>query len=227
MTISKTKKSEPKPKSRSKKLEAHNTNDGCRERILEAAQKLFCENGFSNTSTRAIAAAAACNISLIPYYFGSKEGLLESVGLNVAEKVSNELDLLQQLDISPEKQLDHFIDFMTVHIRKNAGFVSLLFKSFLAEGRPPPPKILQQINKNVNSAAHFFTKMQENGAMKRDIVPELAATSLMAMVIFHNVAAPLLLEITKKSKSALSAQVNSTIKSIFLHGILNKTPRGG
>jgi AcrR family transcriptional regulator len=226
MTPSKEKKSVPR-KLGTKKKPPQKSCDACRDRILEAAQKLFCENGFTNTSTRAIAAAATCNISLIPYYFGSKEGLLEAVGINVAEKVSRELDLLQKLDIPPEQQLEHFLEFITNHIQKNKGFVLLLLKSFLAEGRSPPQKLQQQIQKNINSAVQLFTKLQTEATVKKDLPPQLAATALMSMVIFHNVISPLLNEITKQSKPASAASINSTIKSIFLHGILNKAPRGG
>lgn len=201
--------------------------DGCRERILDAAQKLFCEKGFVTTSTRTIAAAADCNIAQISYYFGSKEGLLEAVGLNVAEKVSRELDSLQKLDLPPEQQLEHFIDFVTNHVQQNREFVLLLLKSFLAEGRSPPKKIQQQIHKNIVSVVRLFSNLQNNSAVKKDLVPELAATALMSMVMFHNVLGPLLDSIAKQAHPALSTNVNKTIKSIFLNGILNRPPCGG
>lgn len=49
------------------------------ENILLAAEKLFAEKGFDKTSTREISRAANVNISMISYYFGSKEKLLESL----------------------------------------------------------------------------------------------------------------------------------------------------
>ena len=50
-------------------------SDATRERILEAAQRLFGEQGFERTTIRGVAAAAAINPSLVIRYFGSKEGL--------------------------------------------------------------------------------------------------------------------------------------------------------
>ncbi len=47
--------------------------------ILEAAEKLFLEKGFSMTSTTLIAKAAGCNQALIHYYFRTKEHLFEAV----------------------------------------------------------------------------------------------------------------------------------------------------
>ncbi len=44
-------------------------------KIIRASKKLFAQNGFDGTSTRDIVSAAGVNISLISYYFGSKENL--------------------------------------------------------------------------------------------------------------------------------------------------------
>jgi AcrR family transcriptional regulator len=50
-----------------------------RERLLEAAARLFAERGFNGVSVRDIAAAAKVNLGVIPYYFGTKENLLQEV----------------------------------------------------------------------------------------------------------------------------------------------------
>ena len=46
-----------------------------RERLLLTALRLFSDQGYSKTSTRAIAEAAQTNIAAISYYFGDKAGL--------------------------------------------------------------------------------------------------------------------------------------------------------
>lgn len=46
-----------------------------RERILHVAAELFVEHGFRATSVRAICAAADVNVSMVNYYFHSKEAL--------------------------------------------------------------------------------------------------------------------------------------------------------
>jgi AcrR family transcriptional regulator len=48
---------------------------GVQERLIEAAEELFCSRGFNETSVRDIAAAAGCNIASVNYYFGGKENL--------------------------------------------------------------------------------------------------------------------------------------------------------
>jgi AcrR family transcriptional regulator len=50
-----------------------------KERILDAAERLFAAEGFHNTSLRGLTAAAGVNLAAVNYHFGSKEALLEAV----------------------------------------------------------------------------------------------------------------------------------------------------
>ena len=49
------------------------------DRLLDAAEELFCEHGFDATTIRDIAAVAQCNIASVNYYFGSKDKLYTEV----------------------------------------------------------------------------------------------------------------------------------------------------
>jgi len=49
------------------------------ERLLDAAEELFCEHGFEGASIRDIAASANCNIASVNYYFGGKTKLYTEV----------------------------------------------------------------------------------------------------------------------------------------------------
>lgn len=57
---------------------AESTTD-TRDRILDAAESLFIENGFAATSVRAIATRAQVNLAATNYHFGSKRGLFAAV----------------------------------------------------------------------------------------------------------------------------------------------------
>jgi AcrR family transcriptional regulator len=45
------------------------------DRLIEAAEELFCRRGFNETSVRDIAAGAECNVASVNYYFGGKDNL--------------------------------------------------------------------------------------------------------------------------------------------------------
>ncbi len=48
-------------------------------RILDAAERLFMENGYAATSVRMITGAAGVPVALVNYHYGSKQGLMEAV----------------------------------------------------------------------------------------------------------------------------------------------------
>src|SRR6266850_6459065 len=53
----------------------HEGADRTRERLLDAAEKLFAGRGFRATSVRHITAEAGCNLAAVNYHFGDKVGL--------------------------------------------------------------------------------------------------------------------------------------------------------
>jgi len=53
--------------------------DDTRQRLLDAAEALFAEHGFAETSLRAITTQARANLAAVHYHFGSKDELLRAV----------------------------------------------------------------------------------------------------------------------------------------------------
>ena len=49
------------------------------ERILDAAEQLFAERGFAETSLRLITTRAGVNLAAVNYHFGSKKALIQAV----------------------------------------------------------------------------------------------------------------------------------------------------
>jgi AcrR family transcriptional regulator len=61
-----------------------------RERILDAAERLFARRGFHGVSVRDITGAADVDVALANYHFGSKQGVLEAVFLRRAADLNAE-----------------------------------------------------------------------------------------------------------------------------------------
>jgi AcrR family transcriptional regulator len=82
-----------------------------RERILNAAERLFADRGYEETSIRAIVAKARVNQAAINYHFGGKDGLYREV-LRSAIRALTERQLAhaeEMKSMSREKALGEFI----------------------------------------------------------------------------------------------------------------------
>lgn len=65
-------------------------------RIIEAAERLFADNGISATSLRHITARAGVNLAAVNYHFGSRDALIEAVYARRLEPLNQER--LRRLD---------------------------------------------------------------------------------------------------------------------------------
>lgn len=80
-----------------------------KERILNAAEQLFCDFGFDNTSLRAITSEADVNLASVNYHFGSKKQLIQEVLARYLQvlmpALDNEIKVLTEepLTVSTEK----------------------------------------------------------------------------------------------------------------------------
>jgi AcrR family transcriptional regulator len=71
-------------------------SEDTRERLLNAAERLFAEQGISGTTLRALTKAAKVNLAAVHYHFGGKEGLLDAVVERRATAMNQER--LRELD---------------------------------------------------------------------------------------------------------------------------------
>ncbi|WP_226036406.1 forespore capture DNA-binding protein RefZ [Aquibacillus saliphilus] len=65
-----------------------------KQKVMAAACMLFYVKGYHGTSVRDIAKKASVNVSLINYYFASKQGLLESAVVNYYEDYIEQLEFV-------------------------------------------------------------------------------------------------------------------------------------
>jgi len=112
--------------------------------ILLSAEKLFAEKGFEGTSTREISKAANANISMIAYYFGSKEKLLERIfEYRMKESVNFATTLLQRQNISAWQKMELMIDRYVDRVIVLKDFYLLLQREKINLTNPAIVKIIE------------------------------------------------------------------------------------
>jgi AcrR family transcriptional regulator len=104
-----------------------------KQKILDSAEKLIAERGYTATSLRHIISDAGVNLASVHYHFGSKEELLDALVLRKANPVNEKrLALLDQYAAeaegapSLEKVLDAFLTPMAEAANRNPQFVRVM-----------------------------------------------------------------------------------------------------
>ncbi len=109
-----------------------------KERILQAAEELFAEHGFSGTSLRQLTSLANVNLAAVNYHFGSKENLIAEVfkrrldDLGRARLKALE-DVLQQHGSRPplDALLRAFVYPALTLTKQGSPFVKVLARAFV------------------------------------------------------------------------------------------------
>lgn len=104
-----------------------------REKILDAANKLFSERGVEGVSLRELTVKAGVNIAAVHYHFGSKDGILPELFARSSKPIVKwRLDLLEKVRRHPdgrpylEDVLEAFLrPALQSGRRQNAAFVHL------------------------------------------------------------------------------------------------------
>lgn len=85
------------------------------ERILDAAEQLFAEKGFAETSLRLITSKAGVNLAAVNYHFGSKKSLIQAVFTRFLDpfvsSLEHELDSYAQADIE-QLELEELLELL-------------------------------------------------------------------------------------------------------------------
>ncbi|CAD7798610.1 putative HTH-type transcriptional regulator YttP [Chryseobacterium aquaeductus] len=134
------------------------------ENILFAAEQLFAEKGFAGTSTREISKAANVNISMISYYFGSKEKLYEKLveyRMSEGQYFSNEM--LERTDINEMEKIERIVDQFAERVRNHKLFFRIMQREQLYSDNP---QIVEFIRQTKLSFISMYSKILENGLQK-------------------------------------------------------------
>ena len=195
--------------------------------ILQAAEKLFAEEGFDGASIRSIAREAGVNIAMISYYFGSKEKLLEALiiyrisGLGIAlENILNE-------DLPPLQKVDRLIDLYISRINQNKCMYQILHFELSTKKRVMDMQSFIDIkNQNMAAFRRIIEDGQQQGVFRKDINTFLIPPTIMGTIVHFRMnrsfLGPLLgLDTDEKLENYISNEltqhIKQTIKALLVH----------
>jgi AcrR family transcriptional regulator len=95
------------------------------ERILEAAEYLFAQKGYSAVGVRELAAVADVNIAMISYYFGSKRRLLQQLIDKFFRLYKSTLDEIFSLELASEEFVRELVKQVITLFKKHHQLVRI------------------------------------------------------------------------------------------------------
>ena len=204
----------------------HHNSAATREAILEAAERIFADEGLEGARTDAIAAAAGVNKALLYYYFRSKGGLYRAVLESYLADFNRQALKVLSSEGSAGSLLLRYInlhfDFIGSHRHHGPLFQRMLMtdqKSLARMAReyflPRSKALLEVIERGMRSGE--FRRMDSTHA----------AISLLSLIVFYFSSAPVLRAVSGIDAYA-KANVEQRKKEVleFVRYALFKNPEG-
>jgi len=124
-------------------MEASTAQDSTRDKILEAADRLFGAKGFDGASTREIAERSGVNKALIHYHFRSKEGLFESLLDRYYERLAQTMRQALTRDEGLHQRLKSLLETYLDFLGDNRNFGRIVQRE--ASGGPHMERIREHM----------------------------------------------------------------------------------
>jgi len=186
----------PKERRASRKEPSGTPDLSTEEKIMQAAKKLFTQNGYAATRTRDIAKEAGINLALLNYYFRSKEKLFDIVMTDNFRQFIRGISF-QLLDdaTSIQEKIQRIVTAYIDFLNNNPDLPIFIIN----EIRGNTSKVAQQINEEVAPIrAHMFRQLQEAGLQGKitPMDPFHFMANLIGLTVFPFIGRPILQRVT-------------------------------
>jgi AcrR family transcriptional regulator len=154
--------------------------------IIQVAERLFAGKGFSGTSIRDIAHEADINVSMISYYFGSKEKLIEALFEVRTQESTERMDnIVSNEDLTPLQKINILIDGVIDKFLGNQCFHNIMLREQLSVGdrtQVISDLIFQLKLKNWQGIESILREGQQKGHFRNNIDVGLLSSTLYGTV---------------------------------------------
>lgn len=195
--------------------------------ILQAAEKLFAEEGFDGASIRNIAKEANVNIAMISYYFGSKEKLLEALIIHRTSGMKMQLENIFNENLSPLEKVDRLIDLYISRINKNKCMYQIVHFELSTKKRIMDMKSFIDIKlQNVEAFKKIIREGQDMGVFRKDVNIVLIPPTIVGILVHFQMNRPFMeaalgLDTDEAFedyiKNEVTTHIKQTIKALLLY----------
>lgn len=157
------------------------------QKILEAAEKLFMEQGFMKTTTSQIAREAGCNQALVHYYYRTKEQLFEKIYGEKIQLLANSLINIQQNATTFEARMRGMIGTHFDFLRQHPTLAPFILRESLNNSEVTIKLLIGRFQRNMYIIANALEKELREEADKGNIRPISVVDLFMSMLSLNMV----------------------------------------
>lgn len=186
-------------------MENSPVSESLRSRLIKAALNCFLADDYHNVTTRQIAECAGANISMIRYYFGSKEGLYEEM---IRETLSPLLDVLDGPLLSSTAGFAEFLSLYYKTMSARPEFPKLILKVLALDHGPGRRFIQQLLERGRTRGARKVAEMKAQGQVDSGVDPDILRLAFISLAM-----TPILL------KDIFEEQMERSMDEVFLNSL--------
>lgn len=168
---------------------------GARDKLIQSSRDLFTVMPYDKVSTRLIAQKAGLNVAMIRYYFGSKEGLFETMLRDTMDPMRQRMNALLH-----DRSQENFLDIMRTYyheMNKVPQFPRLIAQVMHMPASDTQRKLLEKVLGDVTKPMQnlIFDRLVESGIVKKEVDPLLCRISYISLMVFPFIAPPAMLQL--------------------------------
>ena len=154
--------------------------ESLRGRLIKAALHCFLADDYHRVTTRQIADRSGANVSMIRYYFGSKEGLYEEM---IRETLSPLLDVLDGQMLASTSGFTEFLGLYYKTMSAHPEFPKLILKVLALHHGPGRRFIQQLLERGRTRGARKVADLKAQGQIAPAIDPDILRLAFVSLAM--------------------------------------------
>lgn len=194
--------------------------EATKARILLAAKREFARNGLGGARVDDIAAKAAANKRMIYHYFGSKEGLFQTVLEEVYVDIRTAEQKLNLDHLDPPAALERLVRFTWDYYLKNPEFLTLVNSENLHRAKHLKKSEVVKVvsRKFVGMVSDILDRGVASGAFREGVSPVQLNITIAAISYYYltnRFTGSIVFERDLMAKNALAERIQFNIDTIL------------
>ncbi len=193
-------------------------NNDLREKILNTAIRLFAKQGYNATGVRQITKEADTTVSMVSYYFGSKEGILQEIIDDYFRKIQPFVDTAFKDTTSHEMMIRNFVNNYLTIIKDYPDQVRIVNHELAFGNSKVEDLRTEHVKRHQNKIQDFI---QTDTQVNKDIEYEMTIlwSALMGMVVYPVMLKPIYSKIFLDTDQEFMDRFVDIITTMALNGM--------